>query len=48
MAISKNKIFLKGKKVSGYWRHTKECDDTESYTTPEVLKVFLTVAASLG
>jgi hypothetical protein len=37
LALSKNKICLKGMKISGYWRHPKKCDyDTESYSTTGV------------
>jgi hypothetical protein len=45
--FQKYKVFLKGTKISGYWRH-KKCDDTESYSTTAVPKMFITVAASLG
>jgi hypothetical protein len=51
LAVSKNRVCLKGMKISEYWRHPKKkkCDDgTESYSTTEVPKTFLTFAASLG
>jgi hypothetical protein len=49
VAVSKNKVCLKGTKISRYCRHSKKCDDgTESYSTPGVLEMFPTVAASLG
>jgi hypothetical protein len=48
IAVSKNKVCLKGTKMSRYWRH-KICDDgTESYSTTGVPKLFPTVAASLN
>jgi hypothetical protein len=45
LAVSKNKICLKGIKISAYWRHPKKYyNGTESCSTA----VFPTVAASLG
>jgi hypothetical protein len=42
------KIKPKGTKISGFCRHSKECNDgTESYCT-RVPKMFPTVAASMG
>jgi hypothetical protein len=49
LALSKNKVCLKGAKISGYWRHPKKCDEgTENYSTTGVPKMFPTLAASLG
>jgi len=44
-----NKEYQKGTKISGYWRHPKNCDDgTESYFLTGVPKMFPTSASSLG
>jgi hypothetical protein len=45
LAVSKNKYCLKGTKISGYWRHQKECDSTESYGITGIPEMFPTVAA---
>jgi hypothetical protein len=45
VAVSKDKICLKGMKISGYCRHPKQnYDDTENYSTTGVPKMFPTVA----
>jgi hypothetical protein len=59
MAVTKNEVYLKGKKISRYWRHLKknkkkskkerERDHgTENYSTTGVPKIFATVAAAQG
>jgi hypothetical protein len=41
LAVSKNKVFLKGTKISRYCRHPKKCDDSnESYSTTGISKCF--------
>jgi len=48
LAVSKNKVCLKGTKISGYWRHPKTCDNsTKRYSTTGVAKMCWTVTASL-
>jgi hypothetical protein len=46
--VSKNKVCLKGMKISGYGRHpSKKCDDgTESCSTTGVPEMFPTVGGS--
>jgi len=47
-SISKNKVYLNGTKISGYWRLPKNDYCTESYSTTGIPKTFPTVVASLG
>jgi hypothetical protein len=47
--LSGNNVCLKGTKISGYWRHAKQCDDSaKSSLTTGVPKTFPAVTASLG
>jgi hypothetical protein len=49
LSVPKNKVCLKGMKISGYWRHPKKCDNSnESHSTTGVPNMFWTVAASSG
>jgi hypothetical protein len=49
LAVSKNKVCLKGMIILGYWRYPNKCDDgTESYSRRGVPKMYPTVATSLG
>jgi hypothetical protein len=49
LAVSKNTVYLKETKISGYQSHPTKCDDgTESYSITGVPKIFPTMVASLG